>query len=70
MTVRFSHLLRARAPRAARGTSCGACGESVLADDHAIQHAGGLYHAGCVLYQPRPQPELIPPARARLRATR
>jgi len=70
MTVRFSQLIRARAARAVHGSSCGACGESVRADDHAIQLAGGFYHAGCVLYQPRPQPELRPVAGTRLRTTR
>jgi hypothetical protein len=23
-----------------------------VADDHAVQLAGGAYHAGCVLYRP------------------
>jgi len=69
LTNRFSHLLRGRA-RDTRDTSCPACGEEILADGHAIQLAGGVYHAGCVLYQPRPQPGGMPPAGTRLRATR
>jgi hypothetical protein len=71
MTVRFSQLLRGRV-RGARGISCRACGEEILADGHAIQLSAGVYHAGCVLYRPRETaPELAPPAAAtRLRATR
>jgi len=69
MTVRFSHLLRGRA-RDTPDANCPACGGEVLADGHAIQLAGGVYHAGCVLYQPRPQSHDAPPAGTRLRATR
>jgi hypothetical protein len=35
------------------GPRCGACGSSIVADDHAVQLAGGAYHAGCVLYRSR-----------------
>ena len=70
MTVRFSHLLRSRAPRAgSRGVPCEACGGEIFADGHAIQLAGGVYHAGCVLYRPRAHP-VAPPGGARLRASR
>ncbi|HEY0630493.1 MAG TPA: hypothetical protein VGC98_00435 [Thermoleophilaceae bacterium] len=69
MTVRFSQLLRGRV-RGARGISCCACGEEILADGHAIQLSAGVYHAGCVLYRPRAAPELAPPSETRLRATR
>jgi hypothetical protein len=69
LTLRFSQLLRSRA-RAVRGTICAACGEETLADGHAIQLAGGVYHAGCVLYRPRLQPDVARPAGTRLRATR
>ena len=70
MTARFSQFLRSRAPRAAgRGVPCDACGEDIFADGHAIQLAGGVYHAGCVLYRPRAQPA-PQPGGARLRATR
>jgi hypothetical protein len=35
------------------GPRCGACGSSIVAHDHAVQLAGGAYHAGCVLYRAR-----------------
>jgi hypothetical protein len=77
MAVRLDKLLpfrgrpRASAVRAAiagrrGGEDCPACGSEVAADGHAIQLSGGVFHARCVLYRPRPVP--MPPRR--LRTTR
>jgi len=70
MTVRFPQILRGRPSRATYGSTCRACGDEVYANGHAIKLAGGVYHAGCVLYRPRPQPAGPPATGARLRATR
>lgn len=53
-----------------RRGDCIACGTPIVAQDHAIQLAGGLFHAGCVLYRPREVPEPPPGARLKLQPSR
>jgi hypothetical protein len=36
-----------------RGERCEACGTHIADESHAIQLAGGVFHAACVLYRPR-----------------
>lgn len=33
-----------------RTRPCPACGDDVRGDDHAVDHAGELYHPGCALF--------------------
>jgi hypothetical protein len=82
MAFRLPNILpartRSRAPilpfaRAARRDGrgrCRSCGDGIVADDHAVQLAGGLFHAGCVLYERREAPAPLFGAGERLQATR